>query len=57
MNVRKLALETLSKCESAAQYANLALDARIKKYNLSGDDRSLFTVLVYGTIEHKLTLD
>lgn len=57
MNVRKLALDTLSKCESAAQYANLALDAKIKKYNISGDDRSLFTVLVYGTIEHKLTLD
>ena len=57
MNVRKLALDTLSKCESAAQYANLALDARIKKYNISGDDRALFTVLVYGTIEHKLTLD
>ncbi len=57
MNVRKLALETLTKCETAAQYANLALDAKIKKYGLSGDDRSLFTVLVYGTIEHKLTLD
>ena len=57
MNVRKLALETLSKCESAAQYSNLALDAKIKKFNITGDDRSLFTVLVYGTIEHKLTLD
>ena len=57
MNVRRLALETLCKCESAAQYANLALDARIKKFNITGDDRSLFTVLVYGTIEHKLTLD
>lgn len=57
MNVRRLALETLSKCESAAQYSNLALDARIKKFNITGDDRSLFTVLVYGTIEHKLTLD
>ena len=57
MNVRKLALETLSKCETAAQYSNLALDARIKKFNITGDDRSLFTVLVYGTIEHKLTLD
>ena len=57
MNVRKLALDTLCKCESAAQYANLALDAKVKKYNISGDDRSLFTVLVYGTIEHKLTLD
>lgn len=57
MNVRKLALETLSKCESAAQYSNLALDSRIKKFNITGDDRSLFTVLVYGTIEHKLTLD
>lgn len=57
MNVRRIALDTLCKCESAAQYANLALDSRIKKFNISGDDRALFTVLVYGTIEHKLTLD
>ena len=57
MNIRKLALETLSKCESAEQYSNLALDAKIKKFNIVGDDRALFTVLVYGTIEHKLTLD
>ena len=57
MNVRKLALDTLSKCESAAQYSNLALDAKIKQFNITGDDRSLFTVLVYGVIEHKLTLD
>ena len=46
MNVRKLALDTLSKCESAAQYSNLALDARIKQFNITGDDRALFTVLV-----------
>lgn len=57
MNVRKLALDTLCKCETAAQYANLALDAKIKKFNITGDDRSLFTLLVYGTIERKLTLD
>ena len=57
MNVRKLALDTLCKCESASQYSNLALDAKIKKFNISGDDRALFTVLVYGVIEHKLTLD
>ena len=57
MNVRKLALETLCRCETAAQYANLALDAKIKKFNISGDDRSLFTLLVYGTIERKITLD
>ena len=57
MNVRKLALDTLCKCETAAQYANLALDAKIKKFNITGDDRSLFTLLVYGTIERKITLD
>ncbi len=57
MNVRKLALDTINKCESSGGYSNLALDATIKKFNISGDDRSLFTVLVYGTIEHKLTLD
>ena len=57
MNIRRLALETLVKCESASQYSNLALDAKIKQYNITGDERSFFTVLVYGTIEHKLTLD
>ena len=57
MNIRKLALDTLCKCESAAQYSNIALDSKIKKFNISGDDRALFTVLVYGVIENKLTLD
>ena len=57
INIRKLALDTLSGCETAAQYANLALDAKIRKFRLTGDDRAFFTVLVYGTIEHKITLD
>ena len=55
INIRKLALDTLSGCETAAQYANLALDAKIRKVRLTGDDRAFFTVLVYGTIEHKIT--
>lgn len=58
MNARELALQTLLKCEAAGQYANLALDSAIKRESgLTGADKSLFTALFYGTVEHRITLD
>ena len=56
-NARKLALDLLEKCQAAGQYANLALDSAIKKNPLSQADRALLSVLVYGVLEKKLTLD
>lgn len=56
-NIRAIALKLLSRCESAEQYSNLALDAVLRREELSSADRGLLTVLVYGTIERKLTLD
>ena len=57
MNLRKLAWDTLCRCEKAGQYSNLALDAVLKKYPMSDVDRALFTNLIYGCIERQATLD
>ena len=56
-NIRAIALKLLNRCESAEQYSNLALDAVLRREELSSADRGLLTVLVYGTIERKMTLD
>lgn len=55
-NPRALSLEVLTRCE-AGGYSNIALDTAIKRNNLSVSDRALFTALVYGVIERKITLD
>lgn len=54
---RELALATLLRIEQDKSYANLSLDAALKQNPLPPADRRLFTVLVYGVIERKLTLD
>ena len=56
-NLRKLALSLLMRQEAAGQYANLALDSAIKQNDLSPADRALLSILVYGVLEKKLTLD
>ncbi len=55
--VRALALTVLCKCEAAEQYSNIAVDHAIKRSALSPADRGLFTTLVYGVLETRLTLD
>ncbi len=57
MNVRKLAWDTLCRCEKAGQYSNLAVDVALKKYPVAEADRALFTALVYGAVERQATLD
>ncbi len=58
MTARALALELLLKCEAAGQYANLALDAALKREStLTGADKAFCTALFYSTIEHRITLD
>ncbi|NLW74604.1 MAG: 16S rRNA (cytosine(967)-C(5))-methyltransferase RsmB [Clostridiales bacterium] len=54
-NVRRIAYDLLS--GSAGRYSNLALDAAIKKNNLTPADRGLLTLLVMGVIEKQITLD
>lgn len=54
---RALALDALLRIEKTKSYANLSLDAALKQNPLPAADRRLFTVLVYGVLERKLTLD
>ena len=56
-NLRSIALSVLNKCTEADQYSNIALDTALKRNELSSADRGLLTSLVYGTLEHLLTLD
>ncbi|CAH1854274.1 16S rRNA (cytosine(967)-C(5))-methyltransferase RsmB [Convivina praedatoris] len=55
-NPRVLAVQTLSRVKDGA-YSNLQLNQVIKKHQLSAADRSLLTTLVYGVIQHRLTLE
>jgi len=57
MTPREAALLSLNKCDTQNKYSNLELDASIKKYGLNGADRALYTTLVYGVIERRISLD
>ena len=57
MTARKAAFISLKKYETAGKFANIELDAAIKKYGLEGPEKRLYTLLFLGVIEKKLTLD
>lgn len=57
MTPRIAAYETLLLCEKERQFSNIAVNNGITKHALNGRDRDLYTLLVYGVIEKKLTLD
>ena len=54
---RKTALVSLILCEENARYTNLELDATLKRTNFTDKDRALYTVLLYGVTERKISLD
>ena len=56
MNVRELTLSLLLDCEANGKYVNLALSSR-RTDNLSADERSFLTVLLYTVAERKITYD
>lgn len=56
-NIRAAAFVSLMRIDGGGKYSNIELDAAIKRWNLEGADRALYTALVYGVIERKLTLD
>ena len=58
MTARAAARDILLRIEAAGQYADRALDAALSRAgDLSREDRALLTTLVYGTVEHRITLD
>jgi len=56
-NPRRLALEILLRVEATDAYANLLLDARLRKVSLSRPDSALVTELVYGILRLRGKLD
>ncbi|MGD6816218.1 16S rRNA (cytosine(967)-C(5))-methyltransferase RsmB [Metabacillus sp. 84] len=56
-NARELAVETLTAIEKNQAYSNLLLNSTIQKSTMPPKDVALYTELVYGTLQRKLTLD
>ncbi|QVI33606.1 16S rRNA (cytosine(967)-C(5))-methyltransferase [Lacticaseibacillus chiayiensis] len=56
-NPRLLAVQTLTRVVGKGGYSNLTLDHAITKYRLDSRDAGLLTNIVYGVIQHQLTLD
>ncbi len=56
-NPRAIALEILRRVEATDAYANLLLDARLRRSRLSGLDRALVTELAYGVLRWRGKLD
>lgn len=54
---RRLAMDSLVAIEEAGKYANLEIDAVLRRHTLSSADSALYTRLVYGVTEKRITLD
>ncbi|WP_461213184.1 16S rRNA (cytosine(967)-C(5))-methyltransferase RsmB [Lacticaseibacillus sp. GG6-2] len=54
---RELAVDILEKVMKNGSYSNLTLDATLKANDLEARDAHLLTNIVYGVIQHQLTLD
>ncbi len=57
MTARQVAMSVLLKSEKTKQYSNIAVDNALADSKLEGADRALFSALVYGVTERRLTLD
>ena len=56
-NARSAAFLSLLRIEKESRYSNLETDLTLRKTHLSDPDARLYTRLVYGVTERKLTLD
>ena len=52
MNARESAFLSLQKYENSGVYSNIELSYAIERGNLEGSEKSLYTALFYGVIEH-----
>lgn len=55
-NCRELALDVLIKVGDRGAFSHLLIDHTLKSHNLDVKDKALFTEIVYGTLNRKLTL-
>ncbi|MBR5721060.1 MAG: 16S rRNA (cytosine(967)-C(5))-methyltransferase RsmB, partial [Clostridia bacterium] len=54
---RELAVLLLCRLERQGKYGSLEADSAIKKFNLKGAEKALYTKLFYGVLERRITLD
>ena len=54
---RLAACRSLTDCERCGKYTNLEINAVLEKGALRGADRALYTAIVYGVTERRITLD
>lgn len=57
MTAREAAFVSLNRIEAEGRYSNLELDSAIRREGLEGADKRLYTLLVYGVTERRMTLD
>lgn len=57
MRAREAAYRSLLRIEKEGRYSNLEADLVLDKGLVEQEDKKLYTRLVYGTVERKLTLD
>lgn len=56
MNIRKLASEAIEKVLYKGAYVNIVINEYLSKFEFYKEEKALFTRLVMGTIEKKITL-
>ena len=57
MSPRRLAFDVLKKMSASGQYSNIAVDRALSSSGLGESDRGLFTAIVMGVVERRITLD
>ena len=57
MNTRQAAFVSLQKYENGGKYLNIEADTAIRRNALEVADRALYTNIVYGTVERRITLE
>lgn len=57
MNIRKLAMEAIEKILYKGGFSSIVINEYLKKFEFTPQDKALFTILVMGTVERKLTLE
>lgn len=57
VTAREAAFLSLKKIAAERRYSNIETDAAIKRYGLAGSEKTLYTRLVYGTVERLVTID
>ena len=56
-NARKIAVKALMKMDSDDAYSNIVINNALNNSELTGVDRAFCSVLFYGTLERRITLD